>query len=97
MQINHNETFEKKLQDKQESKRIRLSVMAELGIKLRPFSEQELALLEKVEAGLANKDEEARAKACYEAHESEAKIQAAMVDAFLFQCSSNQKPVLMIH
>lgn len=97
MQMNQQDAFEQKLKDKQESKRIRLAIMADLGIKLQPFSPEELELLEKVEAGIANKEEELEAQRCYKEHEADAKNQADMVEAYLYQCSSIRKPTLMIH
>lgn len=89
--------FETKRLYKQESHRIRFSIMSDLGLKITPFSERELGLIEKVEAGIATVREEQEAQACFKKHETEATVQSDMVDAYLFQCEQKGTPRLMIH
>ena len=89
--------FEKKCAYKQESHRIRLSVMSDLGLKITPFTEHELSLMEKVEKGIATIKESQEAQVCFKEHEAEASTQSDMVDAYLFQCEQKNIVQLMIH
>lgn len=81
----------------EESKKIKLGIMSKLNLRIEPFSEEELHIIEKVELGIASMKEQEEAGAIYKRHEEEAQHQADIVEAYLFQAYNSGHEQLMIH
>lgn len=82
----------------EETRRIKFEVMSRLGLKINPFSEEEINLIDKVQDGVASPDEVKYANEIYARQELDSKILADKVNSFLYQAKGeNDSYTLMIH
>ena len=85
-------------QMQEESRRIKFEIMSKLGLKINPFSEEEIKLIDKVQDGSANPEEVKYANEIYARQELDSKVLADKVESFLYQArEKNDSCQLMIH